>query len=170
MMLFIHGNVEDDKKRMVYFTIVDEDGQYKLNVENFIGRTDINKEITDENNITITILNKKTYTNIEKYTVKIKNNSGKTILLDPQLTTNTTYALDTINNKRDASIYKLSEANLKVKNATTKVVEIEYTIGYDRDIKIEKLVFSKVVLDYENYEKQEDKNKYTDYAKIEIYI
>ena len=56
-----------------YITIKKVDNEYKLNINNYIGTTKIEKTTTKDN-ITMEVLNKNTYKDFEEYTIKVTNN------------------------------------------------------------------------------------------------
>ena len=58
------GRVEDNKVNQDYITLVKENGEYKLNVNSYIGRTNIN-EIKEQSNIEVKVNYKDVYMDYE---------------------------------------------------------------------------------------------------------
>ena len=68
-----NNNFED------YITIINQDGERKLNINNFIKNQEINKtQVT--NNIEITIKSKKVYRSYEQYKIAIKKDAQRHLL------------------------------------------------------------------------------------------
>ena len=76
-----------------YITIKKVDNEYKLNINNYIGTTKIEKTTTKDN-ITMEVLNKNTYKDFEEYTIKVTNKTNGIIKLDTTTSTKTTYIED----------------------------------------------------------------------------
>ena len=64
-----------------YITIVNKDGNKKLNINRYIGRKILNKS-KDSDNIKTEVLYSDRYMDYEIYKIKITNNTDNTILLD----------------------------------------------------------------------------------------
>lgn len=92
-----------------YVTIVPVDDSYKLNINGYIGRKDVNQEESNEI-ITVEIASIDCYTEYEIYTFRIKNNTDKTILLDTNRKTDTTYITDEEGNKFTSFLYEVARA------------------------------------------------------------
>ena len=63
-----------------YITIKKVDNEYKLNINNYIGTTKIEKTTTKDN-ITMEVLNKNTYKDFEEYTIKVTNKTNSELRL-----------------------------------------------------------------------------------------
>ena len=75
------GVINTQKETTDYITIVNKNGEYKLNINSYIGRTQINK--ADENqNLEINVISKDSFMEYEIYNIQVKNNTGNTIMLD----------------------------------------------------------------------------------------
>lgn len=137
------GTIQD------YITVLAlENNEFRLNINNYIGKEEINKVDNDSSNIAITVLKSDTYMDYQTYTFSITNNTNNTILLDDKFDTNNTYIQDENGNQYNAYIQELSEAQLTVTPGETKELTIKYYNRYGTTKKISKIVFNKVILNY----------------------
>lgn len=88
------GKVDDITTIQDYMTVVKKDNEYKLNINNYIGRTQLNRT-KEEDEYKIEVISKDTYMDYEKYTIKIKNKTNKDILLDSSSDERSMYIQDT---------------------------------------------------------------------------
>lgn len=141
------GNTIED-----YYTIVKQNGMYKLNINSYIGRKTINKEVT-QNNINIQVNYKDIYMNYEIYNIKIQNNTEKTILLDSKENEKSVYL--TGNNKEiyKAFMYELDDVYLTIKSKLYKTLDIKFNKIYSSSVTEQAITFSDIVTDIENTEK-----------------
>ena len=142
-----------------YITIVQNNNENKLNINSYIERK-IPNEVTEEDNIKVTVKSIDTYMDYEIYNLSIQNNSENSILLDTNDDTKSVYLLDS----RDMKYYFYSNeiiANrLMVKSKFTNDLKIKFTNSYSSSRKISSLVFSKMVLNYDEYKNLENKEEY----------
>ena len=160
----------NDKYIQDYITIVeDEEDNFKLNINNYIGRKkDIKQKETD--NIKIEMIENNTYFDYEKYKFKITNKSDKVILISNKEDTDTMYIKDTKNIKYSAYTHELINEDLIIRAGDTKEIEIKYYSKYISNKKIEEIVFTNIILDYQKYIKLESKINYEDYENIYIQL
>ena len=77
-----------------YITVVTENNEKKLNINQFIGKEELNlKRETD--NLNITVVNKYVYYDYEEYEIIFENNTEKNIILDTKENTESVYIEDT---------------------------------------------------------------------------
>ena len=153
-----------------YITLVmDDEDNYKLNINSYIGRN-IFDSYAEHNNINIHIKQIDNYMEYQEYTFIITNKSENTILLDDGTNINSLYILDENNISYSAYTHEISEASLKLSQGETKEIKIKYYSKFSSEKKIEKVVFSRILLNYEKYENLINKNYYNEYGKIEITI
>ncbi len=150
-----------------YITICkDSENNYKLNINKYIGRKEINK-VGQKGNLQIKIIRKDEYMDYEKYTFEIKNVSDNTVLIgNIDDYKNVSYLQDKNNIKYDAITTELSEVQLTVLAKQTKTIQIKYYNPYSSTKIIKRLVFPKIYLDYDFYKKIQNKNIYTNYENI----
>lgn len=133
-----------------YMTIVSEDNIRKLNINSFVGTQEINKSNTD-NNIEIEVIEKNVYIDYEQYRLKVKNNSGNTVLLDSLKSTKTIYVQDGNNVKYYSYSHEIPESLLKVDNESNGQLTIKFIKSYSPSRPSKSITFSNIILDYNNY-------------------
>lgn len=132
-----------------YITVVSTDNnELKLNINNYIGRREINKTNNAVSGVEITALNTDTYMDYQTFTFRVKNNTNKTILLDDKFSTDNMYITDSNGNQYTAYIHELSEAQLTITPGETKEVTIKYYSRYGSTKNITQVVFNKIILNY----------------------
>jgi len=161
------GDVNNNQKQIEYITIVKEEEIEKLNISSYIGKKDINKSVM-QNNIKITVLNKRTYMDYEVYDFKIENLSNKTIKIDSLTKTGTMYIEGTNGNKYNAHSHEIFEDELELKTKREIELSIKYASPYSSQTSIEKIVFENVILNYMEYKNSENKEKFKDILKYQI--
>ena len=140
------GKIEDTKKRD-YYTLVDEEGSTKLNINSFIKKENINKEQT-ENNITYKIISKNVYMDYEEYTVQVKNGSENSILLDSMQSTKTIYLEDEKSVKYYCYTNEIISEFLKVNKGASTQLKLRFMRSYSSSQKNVSLVFSDIIMNY----------------------
>ena len=159
-----------DKQNIIqdYITLVNEDqGNVKLNINNYIGKQDINKE-NESYNIKTKVIEKHTYMDYETYTFEVTNNSNTTILLNNNNNMDTMYLEDTRSHKYNAYVQEIPQVNLQIGIKETKRFTIKYYNQYSSSKTINKIVFGKVLLDYNAYKNYSNPGFYSNYGMIEI--
>lgn len=130
-----------------YIEITNEGEEYKLNINGYIGREEINKTANYEN-IEITAIRSDTYMDFQTYTYKIVNNSNNNILLDDKMYNDTMCIEDQNGIKYSAYTHEMSEAELMVSPKQTKEITIKYYNKYGSTKYISKINFSRIILNY----------------------
>lgn len=150
-----------------YITIVnDEEGNKKLNINGYIGRTTYDKTST-ERSLEIKLLKKDSYMDYEIYTLNVKNNSSDTTLLGKvEDEDNVSYLVDENELKYNAYVHEIPETLLEMLGKQEKTIQIKYFNEYSSTRVIKKLVFPKIYLHSESYANYENKNNYLGYASI----
>ena len=128
-----------------YITVKKVDDTYKLNINNYIGFSEINK-VTEQNNIKIEVLNKNTYMENEEYTIKVTNNTKGTILLDDLTSVDTLYLEGSNGMKYSFYSHELAESMLTIPAGQTKQVSIRFYSSYTSTRQIKAIVFSNLKL------------------------
>jgi len=151
------GKVSSGNSFQDYITIVtNSEGEKRLNINRYIGRKNINKTKTVEN-LEITVTKKDSYMDYEYYTFEVKNGNERAVLLGDVNNLEATYLTD-----ENGLIYKgrmneIGQENLIVRANETKTIRINYFNEFSSSRKIKKLIFSTVVIgfeeDKENYDK-----------------
>lgn len=150
-----------------YITIVnDEEGNKKLNINGYIGRTTYDKTST-ERSLEVKLLKKDSYMDYEIYTLNVKNNSSDTTLLGKvEDEDNVSYLVDENELKYNAYVHEIPETLLEMLGKQEKTIQIKYFNEYSSTRVIKKLVFPKIYLHSESYANYENKNNYLGYASI----
>lgn len=154
------GKVDNNKKQD-YMTIVDG----KLNISAYIGRTEINKT-TKSNGMECEVISKDTYMEYEIYNIKMTNNSENKICLDTAEKSKNVYIQDESEVEYGVYNHELTQKQLVIQKGYTSNLSLKFYSNYVSTKKIKKLVFSNVILNYENY--TNDKDNYNEYKKINI--
>jgi len=150
-------------------SIIQENGTQKISINSYLGRKLIN-EIKEENGIKIQVMFSDIYMDYETYKIKVNNNTSKDILLDFQVKTNTMYVTNDKDVKFSAYGHEISKEELKLLKGTEKEIEIRFSNSHIYNTTIEKISFTNIILDYEEYENKIDKEKYNNIQTIEIEI
>ena len=152
-----------------YITVEEVDNQYKLNINRYVGRKDIGKSKEDKN-IRIEIEQTDIYMDYQIYKIKVTNNSENTILLDDGVDIEAMYIEDENGVQYTAYTHEINEGQLMVSPRETKELEIKYYSIYGSEKVIDKVVFSRMILNNETYTTFQNKSLYRDYANFEIEI
>ena len=77
-----------------YITVVTENNEKKLNINQFIGKEELNLKM-ETDNLNSTVVNKYVYYDYEEYEIIFENNTDKNIILDTKENTESVYIEDT---------------------------------------------------------------------------
>ncbi len=153
------GKIDNDIGLLDYITVVEINGEYKLNINNYVGRSIPNKT-TEIKDILITINSIDSYMDYEIYNLSVENKSDNTILLDTNDSTKSVYLQDTNDTKYYFYNNEVIQNRLKVQSKLKNTIEIKFMNPYTSGRTIKKLVFSNLVLNYDEYKQMEDKAQY----------
>ena len=142
-----------------YYTLVIQNGETKLNINSYVYRKEINTEV-EQDKIQINVVNKNVYIDYEEYSIKVTNHSNKDIALDSKETTKATYTLSSDDIKYSSYIEELSTEDLIVKSGETKTINIKFNKMYSPNKEIDRIAFSDVIEDYDEYKNTENKSEY----------
>ncbi len=148
------GEVVED-----YVTIVKENNNYKINLNSFIGKTNVNKQ-TKQEDIIVTVLGKETNMNYEIYNIKVENNTKNTILLDTKEKSKSVYATGSNGATYTAFMYEIEDTFLTIKPRIYKNISIKINKIYSPNIQVNKLTFTDVITNLEEYNNTENKKDY----------
>ena len=163
------GKLDDGKTKQDYMTVVKDDGDYKLNINSYVGREDVNK-VTENKNIKITIQSIDTYMDYEIYNLSIQNNSENDILLDTSDDTKSVYLLDSKKMKYYFYSNEVIQSKLKVQSKYTNNLQIKFTNSYSSSRTIKNVVFSKMILNYDEYSNGQDKSQYNNFYEFKVNV
>lgn len=158
------GNLDDGSVNQDYITIVSD----KLNINSYIGSKEINKSTTNSN-IDIDIINKEIYMDYEVYTISVTNNSNNLIVLDNGNNPKSIYLLD----EKDMKYYfynnEVVSSNFIMPGKYKRTFKIKFSNSYNSSRKIKSIVFSDVVLNY-NESKENESQETKDINKLYAYM
>lgn len=127
-----------------YITVIPVEDTYKINVDGYIGRKFVNKDVSNES-VDIKMLYRDIYMDYELDTFYIINNTESTIMVDTMENTKNTYLVDLNENKYDAFVNENKKEDMIVNPGETKNVKIKFNVAYRENLKIKKACFSKIV-------------------------
>ena len=152
-----------------YITPVVVGSDYKLNINNYVGKTTINTKTT-VGGITINVLSKETYMDYSEYTVKISNMTENTILLDNGEKTDTIYLLDQNDIKEYANTGEIIYNNLILAPRASKTYTFKFSNTYSNTRVMESLVFDNLILDYDKYNEAIEDDSYSDFIRLVVNV
>lgn len=135
------GKASKDNQKVDYITpIKDENSNYKLNINSFIGYNKINAK-KEQDGIEYEVVGRNRYLNYEEYIINVTNNALAEIELDPLDTTRSLYIED--NNGAIYSAYKheLTKEMLTISRGHTRQLNIKFYSTYSSNKSIKYLVF-----------------------------
>lgn len=159
------GNLNNSKTIQDYITISNQNGENKININSYIESRNINR-ITKNKNLEITITEVEVYMDYEIYNLTIKNNSDNIILLDTSDDLNSIYLQDNKGMKYYFYNNEILDNKLLIKSGFTTNLQIKFNNTYTSNRKISNLVFSKLVLNYDEYKSLENKEEYQFYTYV----
>ena len=162
------GRVEDSVIED-YYTIVQEDGNWKLNIAGFIQKQDLN-QVVQNVGITIQLINKKTYMEYEEYQINVRNETGKTILLDSMETSSGIYLLGSTGAQYSVYTSELEETKLRVQNNDSNILSLKFGKEYNTNRAVESIHFTDIILDAESYQQTTNPSTYEERMNIEIML
>lgn len=139
------GKTNNGYSKQDYITVKKVDGEYKLNINNYIGYMPINKQ-TNQNDISMEVVSKNTYMEYEEYTIKVTNQTENAILLDRRLDAKTLALQDSKGVLYSSYSHELTEPMLTVLTGQTKEITIKFYSTYVSTKDIKYIVFSDVSL------------------------
>ena len=159
------GKIDDNATKTDYISVISEGEDYKLDINNYVGKKSINKS-TEKENIKIMVTDVDTYMDYEIYNLIIENNSDNKIMLDTGNDSKNVYLLDSNDMKYYFYNNEIIENQMIISSKYKTNVKIKFSNKYSSNRKIEQLVFSKLILDYDKYKENED--KYNEFYMFEI--
>lgn len=149
------GNLNSEKIED-YITIVnDNNGEYKVNINRYVGKRIINSS-SENNNLIIKILSKQIYMDYEIYEFEIYNKTGFDICLDTKDSTTSTYLLGSNGTKYISYINEVPKENLIIKNNLKQKLKMKFNNSYTSNREIDSVCFSQVIFDYGNKNNQKE--------------
>ena len=163
------GKLDNSETNQDYITIVKQNGENKLNINNYVGRKNLEKT-TEHENIEVNVLSRDTYMDYEIYNLTIINNSENSILLDTGESTKSVYLLDSKDVKYYFYSNEIVQNRLLIQSKYKNTLQIKFSNSYSSSRNIKYLVFSKLILNYDEYKKLDDKSSYTDSFEFKVNV
>lgn len=152
-----------------YYTVIEERNKRKLNINSYIRREEIEKQ-AGQNGITITVNCKDIYKEYETYDVVVENATQKTILLDSKETVNAIYLIGSNESHYDAYTYEMDIHDNVIESGKKKTYTIRFNKNYANSTVMKHMVFSDIIVDYEEYENTNNKKEYTNRMRIRVEV
>lgn len=156
------GNINETKTQD-YITIVTENDEKKLNINNFVENEKINK-IEEINGIKFTILNKKIYMDHEEYDIQIENYTEGKILLDSLQDTKSIYIKDNNDTEYYSYSHELLRSLLEINAGFSSKITFKFSKEYSQERITTAIIFSDITFNYNNNVDESNKKQ------IEIYL
>lgn len=150
-----------------YYTVVEENNDYKININNFIAKEELNTENSNDY-VRINVISRKIYIDYEEYEIKITNNTQKTILMDGYRKNNSMYLQDSVGGKKTAYTNEIPERLLIINPILSITRTIKFNKSYTEKISSKGITFEDIILDYDEYKKQENKQEYSNVSNINV--
>lgn len=150
----LHTGNPTSESKQDFITVFYQNNEYKLNINNYIRRTNLNTNDIIEN-IDIKIKYKDTFMNYETYTLVIKNDNNTDIYLDNLENTSTMYIVDENNVKHMAYSHETSKEQLQIFAHSQKEIQIKFSNSYISGREITKMIFENVIFDETKNESKE---------------
>ena len=154
------GQGSDQQYIQDYVSIVNDNGEYKLNVDGFLRTFARGKEQT-KNGITIKIDSSEIYMDYEILNVFVTNNTKDTVLLDSKTETDSVYAQDKNKVKFEAMLYENKDEELEIEPWSEKQIKIKFSNSYREGNNMKSITFSDVYANSENVEYGENNLEFT---------
>lgn len=151
-----------------YYTFIKQsDGNYKLNINNYIYGENRNIEYT-KNNVTVKIGQVDVFEQYERVQITVINNTSKHICLTGDKNIQKIYLKNSKNIIYSSLNSKFDNEKIIIEPNHSQTFTVNFNKLYSINNKAQYLVLSDVIFDYEKYLKSEDKNNYLDRRSIEI--
>lgn len=158
-----------------YYSVIKEDNVYRISISSYVKHIEYGEEDDDDisnipstnvDDIKVSITGKDCYMDYEIYQINVANFSDNDILLDSLTTDDTIFVKDEKQVSFNAMTIELNQEELVVEKESSKNFEIKIARSYTSSLDVEKIIFSKVIKNYEQY--KENIQEYQDYIKIEV--
>ena len=150
-----------------YYTIVNKDGQSKLNLNSYIGKLNINEEVTLDN-ITIKVISKNCYMDYEIYEVKVENKTDKAIILDTKQKTKSVYITGENSGTYTGFMHEIDDLLLEIKPFLYRTYNIKFNKIFNGKTRMDNMVFSDIIPDAEKYKNTVNKEEYKERKTIKV--
>lgn len=126
-----------------YYTVVNDNGQYRLNIANYIGKEFINIAKNNDD-ININILSKRIFIDYEIYEIEVKNNTESTVIFNTKDNSKSIYIEDENKLKYIAFLNEISDIELELPKGRSKSLQIKFNRGFRPETDIKKVIFNDI--------------------------
>ena len=137
------------KKVEDFFTVVNENGIKKLNINKYITHVEINKQLL-QNNVRITVLSKDVFLENVIYNFKIENFLNYDIEIGNTEKQNSVVLTDSNNFTHIAALWEQVNTNLTVYKKNVKNLSIKFLREYNPKYEEKTIEFNNIVINSEN--------------------
>ena len=155
------GTIQD------YITIIEQDDECKLNINGYILRKHPNKS-TKYNGLEIKIETIDTYMDYEIYNLSIINDTEYSVYLGDCNDSESIYLLDRYEMKYKFYGNEIAQNQLIISSNSKSNLEIKFSNAFSSSRDIRSLIFSKMIFNYNEYYKTENKEDYEGIYKFKI--
>lgn len=147
------GTIQD------YYTIIEKDGKQYLNINSYVKRKEINKEV-EKDGIKIVLQSEDIYLDYHIYHFNVLNDTENTIVLDTGTIQKSMYETDNLGTTYMAYQYETDPFFLTVKSKREKTIDLKFSKIYKPTTWIESITFSDIIRNEEEYEQAINKEEY----------
>ena len=159
------GGITEGLNYTDYITVINENDEQKLSIGGFIEEIPMAyKENT--NNIEFEVTSGKVYMNYTTYTINVKNNTDKEILLTDSSNNKEICLVDSNDSEYISYLNEIPQYDLTIKSGEQKTLNIRFNKMYSSNVNIRRITFKNIYLDYEKYKNGEETEK----IKVDIEI
>ena len=127
------GRASNKRYMQDYYTVKEENEEYKLNISSYIDIINRNKR-AEKDDIKIKVDYSKLYMDYEIYNLTIRNDSEQDIMLDNKQESNSIVLVDNTNNEYEALIYENLDEDLIIKANEEKEITIKFNDNYNEGV------------------------------------
>lgn len=144
------GGISSGLNYTDYITVINENGENKLSIYNFIYSYDLSKK-ESKNNIEIQLNREDMYMDYVVYTVTVVNNSENTILLSDNSDNKQICLVDSHDSEYISYLNEIPQFNLILNKGEQKQFTIKFGKGYSSNNNTRYIRFKNIYLDYNSY-------------------
>lgn len=141
------GKVSNLKKQD-YYTVIEENGSYYLNISGFIEKNIINKS-NKAHSLQIIVESEEVFIDYLNLNITVSNQTRNNILLDSGENAYSVYVTDSENIKYVSYLYESSNSDLVVRAKSSKNFNIKFMKTYKQQRPIITVNFEDIILNYE---------------------
>lgn len=142
-----------------YYTIVQKEGKQYLNINSYVKKKEINKEV-EKDGIKIVLESEDIYLDYHIYHFSVLNNTENTIILDTGTINKSLYETDNLGTTYMAYTYETNPFFLTVESKRKKTIDLKFSKIYKPTTWIKSITFSDIIRNKEEYEQASNKAEY----------